>query len=70
MADLAKLAAAIRSWGWRRTAFLVAIGLLAKQIVNFDQALTLILLGIVLEFLLPAGQSMKPTPDGERKRGK
>lgn len=49
MQELAKLVAAMKGWGWGRTSFLLALFLLVKQFVTFDQALILILLAAFLE---------------------
>ena len=49
MHELAKFFAAMKRWGWGRTSFLLALFLLMKQFVTFDQALVLILLAALLE---------------------
>jgi hypothetical protein len=49
MNEFGKIVAAMKAWGWGRTSFLLAILLLAKQFVTFDQALVLILLAALLE---------------------
>jgi hypothetical protein len=49
MNEFTKLAAAMKRWGWGRTSFLLALFLLAKQFVTFDQALILILLAAFLD---------------------
>ena len=49
MNEFTKVHAAIEKWGWRRTAFLLALFLLVKQFVTFEQALILILLAALLE---------------------
>jgi len=49
MNEFAKIVAAMKTWGWGRTSFLLAVFLLAKQFVTFDQALVLILLAAFLE---------------------
>ena len=49
MNEFTKLLATMRGWGWGRTSFLLALFLLAKQFVTFDQALILILLAAFLE---------------------
>jgi hypothetical protein len=49
MNELAKFFAAMKRWGWGRTSFLLALFLLMKQFVTFDQALVLILLAALLD---------------------
>jgi hypothetical protein len=49
MNELAKFLAAMKRWGWGRISFLLALFLLVKQFVTFDQALVLILLAALLE---------------------
>lgn len=49
MNEFTKLVAAIKRWGWGRTSYLLALVLLMKQFVTFDQALILILLAVILE---------------------
>jgi hypothetical protein len=39
----------MKGWGWGRTSFLLALLLLARQFVTFDQALILILLAALLD---------------------
>ncbi len=51
MSELAKIATAMRRWGWGRTAFLLALFLLMRQFVTFDQAVVLILLAAILEHI-------------------
>jgi hypothetical protein len=59
MNELAKLFAAMKRWGWGRTSFLLALFLLMKQFVTFDQALVLILLAALLENVV-RGKSLSP----------
>jgi hypothetical protein len=49
MNEFARIVAAAKMWGWGRTSLLVALLLLAKQLVTFDQAVVLILLTVLLE---------------------
>jgi hypothetical protein len=49
MHELAKFLAAMKRWGWGRTSFLLALFLLMKQFVTFDQAIVLILLAALLD---------------------
>jgi hypothetical protein len=49
MNEFAKIEAALKMWGWGRTTFLLALFLLVKQFVTFEQALVLILLAVLLE---------------------
>jgi hypothetical protein len=44
-----KFSTAMKRWGWGRAAFLLALFLLVKQFVTFDQALVPILLAALLE---------------------
>lgn len=55
MNDFSKLVAAMKRWGWGRTSFLLALLLLLRQSVTFDQALILILLAVFLEELVRRG---------------
>ena len=59
MHELAKFLAAMKRWGWGRTSFLLALFLLMKQFVTFDQALVLILLAALLENVV-RGKSLSP----------
>lgn len=59
MNELAKFFATMKRWGWGRTSFLLALFLLMKQFVTFDQALVLILLAAVLENVV-RGKSLSP----------
>lgn len=61
MHELSKFFAAMKRWGWGRTSFLMALFLLMKQFVTFDQALVLILLAAVLENVV-RGKSLSPRP--------
>jgi hypothetical protein len=61
MNELAKFLAAMKRWGWGRTSFLLALFLLMKQFVTFDQALVLILLAALLENAV-RGKSLSPRP--------
>ena len=61
MNELAKFSAAMKRWGWGRTSFLLALFLLMKQFVTFDQALVLILLAALLESAV-RGESLPPRP--------
>jgi hypothetical protein len=63
MNEFAKIVAAMKTWGWGRTSFFLAIFLLAKQFVTFDQALILILLAAFLEGV------MRREPPSPRDRG-
>jgi hypothetical protein len=49
MNEFTKIVAAMKTWGWGRASFLLALFLLAKQFVTFDQAVILILLPPFLE---------------------
>ena len=49
MNDFTKFLTTMKKWGWGRTSFLLALFLLVKQFVTFDQALILILLAALLE---------------------
>lgn len=49
MSEFAKIVASMKGWGWGRTSFLLALLLLARQFVTFDQALILILLAALLD---------------------
>ncbi len=59
MNELAKFFAAMKRWGWGRTSFLLALFLLMKQFVTFDQALVIILLAALLENVV-RGKSLSP----------
>jgi hypothetical protein len=59
MNELAEFFAAMKRWGWGRTSFLLALFLLMKQFVTFDQALVLILLAALLENVV-RGKSLSP----------
>jgi hypothetical protein len=63
MQEFAKLVAAMKGWGWGRTSFFLALFLLVKQFVTFDQALILILLAAFLETTVRWG------PVSSRHRG-
>jgi len=65
MADFTKLVAAIKRWGWGRASFVLALALLIKQFVTFDQALILILLAVVLEEVV----RRESRPSGDRTPG-
>lgn len=59
MNDFTKFFGAMKGWGWGRTSFLLALFLLVKQFVTFDQALVLILLAALLEHVV-RGKSLSP----------
>lgn len=64
MNEFAKIVAAMKAWGWGRTSFLLAIFLLAKQFVTFNQALILILLAAFMERVV----RREPLSPRQRKR--
>jgi len=47
--DLIKLGSLIPSWPWPKVGYLVAVGLLCKGIVTFDQALLLACVAIIID---------------------
>lgn len=49
MTEFAKIASAIKMWGWGRTSAVLAVFMLMRHIVHFDQALVFMLLNIVVE---------------------
>lgn len=52
MTEFAKIASAIRMWGWGRAWMVLAAVLLLKHVVPFDQALILILFNVVMDRLV------------------
>lgn len=63
MTEFAKIASAIKMWGWGRAAMILATALLFRHAVTFDQALILILLNVVLDKLV-YGKQPSPPPQG------
>jgi hypothetical protein len=70
MTEFAKIASAIKLWGWGRTWTILTTLLLSKHVVTFDQALILLLLNLVCEgfvygkrpmFLRSRSSSVVPT---------
>ncbi|HTA70399.1 MAG TPA: hypothetical protein VK776_19060 [Bryobacteraceae bacterium] len=51
MTEFAKIASAIKMWGWGRTWMILASLLFLKHTVTFDQALILIFLNVVMDRL-------------------
>jgi hypothetical protein len=49
MTEFAKIASAIKMWGWGRARMILATALLFRHLVTFDQAIILILLNVVLD---------------------
>jgi hypothetical protein len=47
--ELLKIASAIPGWPWPRVGYLLGIGLLYKRVINFEEALLLALLAIVID---------------------
>jgi hypothetical protein len=60
MTEFAKIASAIKMWGWGRTGLILATALLFRHLVTFDQAVILILLNVVLD-RLAYGKQPPPT---------
>jgi hypothetical protein len=52
MTEFAKIASAIKMWGWGRAGMILAAALLFRHAVTFDQAVILILLNVVLDRLV------------------
>jgi hypothetical protein len=63
MTEFAKIASAIKTWGWGRTWMVLAAFLLLKHIVTFDQALILIFLNVVMDRLFYGKQASPRTPN-------
>jgi hypothetical protein len=59
MTEFAKMASAIKMWGWGRAGMILAAALLFRHVVTFDQAVILILLNVVLDRLVYGKQ---PSP--------
>src|SRR5260370_38307137 len=59
MTEFAKMASAIKMWGWGRAGMILAAALLFRHAVTFDQAVILILLNVVLDRLVYGKQ---PSP--------
>jgi hypothetical protein len=49
--ELVKLALLLQHWPWPKLGFVLVVGLLFRQVVNFEQAIALILLAIVIDKL-------------------
>jgi len=61
MTEFAKIASAIKMWGWGRAGMILATALLFRPAVTFDQAVILILLNVVLDRLI-YGKQPSPRP--------
>jgi hypothetical protein len=61
MTEFAKIASAIKMWGWGRAGMILATVLLFRHAVTFDQAIILILLNVVLDRLV-YGKQPSPRP--------
>jgi len=59
MTEFAKIASAIKMWGWGRAGMILAAALLFRHVVTFDQAVILILLNVALDRLVYGKQ---PSP--------
>ena len=62
MKELIKLAAAIPSWPWPKVSCLLALGLLYKGKVNFEEAVVLTLLAIIVDSIGRHGISVPHGP--------
>lgn len=49
MNDLAKIVTVFKIWGWGRASFILAVVLMVNKVITFDQAITLILVALLLE---------------------
>lgn len=49
MKDLIKLAPLVQNWPWPKLGYVLVLGLLLRQVVNFEQAIILILLAMVID---------------------
>jgi hypothetical protein len=71
MTEFAKMASAIKMWGWGRAGMILAAALLFRHAVTFDQAVILILLNVVLDRLVYGKQpSPRSKNGGSRGHGK
>ena len=68
MTEFAKIASAIKMWGWGRAGMILATALLFKHAVTFDQAVILILLNVVLDRLV-YGKQPSPRPENRSSAG-
>jgi len=68
MTEFAKIASAVKMWGWGRAGMVLAAVLLLKHVVTFDQALILILVNVVLDRLV-YGKQPSPRSTNGRSSG-
>ena len=61
MTEFAKIASAIKMWGWGRTWMVLAAVLLLKHVVTFDQALILIFFNVGMDRFV-YGKQPSPRP--------
>ena len=64
MTEFAKIASAIKMWGWGRAGMVLAAVLLLKHVVTFDQAVILILVNVVLDRLVYGKQPSPRSTNG------
>jgi hypothetical protein len=64
MTEFAKMASAIKMWGWGRAGMILAAALLFRHAVTFDQAVILILLNVVLDRLVYGKQPSPRSTNG------
>ena len=68
-----KLAPVVQNWPWPKLGYVLVLGLLLKQVVNFEQGLILILLALVIDrFRSPKARVRADVPSlhAEKKKGK
>ena len=68
MTEFAKIASAVKMWGWGRAGMVLAAVLLLKHVVTFDQAVILILVNVVLDRLV-YGKQPSPRSTNGRSSG-
>ena len=49
MNEFSKIVAVSKIWGWGRASFILAVVLMVNKVITFDQAITLILVALLLE---------------------
>ena len=63
MKEIVKLASLIPSWPWAKVSFLLCLGLLYRGIVNFNEALILTMLAVILDSV-----RVRPNSRGQGKK--
>jgi hypothetical protein len=64
--ELIKLGSAIPAWPWPKVGYLLALGLLYKGVVNFDQALLLTLLAIIIDRIGTRKSGVSADPNSKK----